>query len=612
MSLTRADLFARIQGLPPVERDEALDLAIALYESQVPTGARREPDHRRSFNGDPWKYFRDVYGWTLTPQQERCLAMVEEHDRVLIASGNNLGKTWLLSGYGGYRMDAVAAMPDEANGLEEQGGRVLLPGPDHATIFSTVYAAMLAHAEAAERRGYLMPGYRSIRSVLWRVRPGWEVEAFAPPRTARRGEKSDKRIQHSVSGRHHANQVALIEEGAGVDETVWVGVEGMCSGHGNKIVSSFQPSESAGPAYTRAERGSWHVIHLSAFDHPNVRGRAVVVGGGSVSYLVIDGKVRDQATDRGPYPGTPVEPSHRDFVYALAPKGATESGPRKDGHLGHPDGALRVYRPGPLFEAQVLGVWPSTTDDRLFSRPAIEAAMDRGRARHPPEGPPDRVGVDVAREGGDEPCAAPAWGDNAEAILRGYAEAKEIGPDDLALFLELPRLYVGPIITLPKGDGPTVAEAVVRHFPASPFQVDEGGVGASVLDHLGRVIRVQAVGVSFGAAPPTPTPGEPWSENLRTAMYVRAAMLVNLGLVDLPDDPPLKEELLAHELLHRFRVVEAVDPQTRAVKKERKPSVLLIDKDTVKARIGRSPDHADAFVLAVNERAAKRTRAAFA
>jgi hypothetical protein len=610
LPLSRADLFERIQSLPVDERDLALELALEVYGAVPDEPADqggRDADQRRAYNGDPSKYFHEILGWSLTPQQENVLELIEQEDRVLCASANNMGKTFLLAGYGVYRFDVVGALPDPTRGAEQQGGRILLPGPDRSTIFATIFASMLDHATAAERRGFPMPGYRSDKSVLWRVRQGWEVEAFAPPK------RKDRTIAHTVSGRHHVNQVALIEEGAGVEEPVWAGAEGMCSGAGNKIISLFNPDVPAGPAYVRAERGAWSVIHLSAFDHPNVQRRSIVVPG-AVDFKVVDGKVRSQCMDRGPFPITKPEAGHRDFVYALAQRSAPETGPRSDGHLGHPAGELRVYRPGPLFETQVLGQWPSSVDNRLFSRAALDAGMARWRARPMPETPPDRVGVDPAREGSDNACAAPAWGMSAEQLLRAWAEAQESDEAE-ALSEELregSRMYVGVIVSLPKGDGPTLANNVAAHFPeAGVFNVDEGGVGASAYDHMARVIGLPAVAVSFGASPPDPTPGEQWSENMRTALYVRAAMLSNLGLIDTPDSPALREELMAHELVHRYRVVEEQDQKTRLMRKVRKPSVLLIDKDTVKERIGRSPDLADAYVLAVNEPAPRKRRMVF-
>lgn len=573
----------------PSPLEEARRAALSgLRGAGRPVVRRRRPEERRRYAQDPPAYMRDVLGLFLTSQQDEALEAMHRETRLLIPSGNNVGKTFLLGAYATFTMDAVAALPDEENGLPEQGARVLLPGPDAATIQATVYAEMLAHARRAERRGFAMPGRRSEDSVLWRVSPAWEVEAFSPPK------RVGQAVAHTASGRHHRNQVALIEEGQGVEERLWRAVEGMCSSEGNKIISSFNPTEANGPAFQRARGGSYRVLHLSSLDHPNVRGRSVVIPA-AVDFRVIDARVRE-CRDRGGYPAVRPDATHGEFLYALPPTGASERGPRQDGVLGHPDGEVRVYRPTPAFEAQVMGQWPRTSDLGLFNPGAWDAAVQRWLEAPEPAGLPDQVGVDAAREGEDETCYAPRWGEGADVLLRAYFLAEdEENPELLEQLRRDRRITVGDIRVAPKGRGPEVAEEIAKAYSLSPWAVDEGGVGASVLDHAAMVLGVDATGVSFAARAPERLPGEPWCENTRAALYVRAAMLIDRGLVDAPDDPLLREEILAHELVHGARVVQ--DSVTG--KKERKPTVRILEKHEIKRKIGRSPDRADAFVLSL-------------
>lgn len=601
MALTREEIARRIMRLPPGERDAAIRAARKLYGGRLPDDAPKEPGidrvrdpaHRRRYAGDPFGYLRDILGYRLTPDQETALALIEAEDRVLVPSANNTGKSWLLAAYALYRFDAVAALPNDDLALEEQGAQILLPGPDHSTIYSTIYSAILEHAARAEQRGFAMPGRRSENSVLWRVRPRWFFEAFSPD--VRVGQE----VSHAASGRHHRNQLAIIEEGQGVPEAVWRAAEGMCSGDGNKIVSAFNPTEPIGPAYKRAKGAGYRVFAMSALRHPNVVQRNAAIPD-AISYKVIDQRVTNECRDMGKASDTIPDAQELDFVYALPPSASDATpGGRADGIPGHPAGVPRVYRPGPTFAAQVLGQWPRSTRSSLFSVRALEEAMERwdeGRSRSPM---PDCVGVDPAREGDDTSTYLPRWGADAEELLRAYAEAVKQGPAAVATIRETRRQYLGECITAPSGDGPSVALHIMQRFALATFAIDEGGVGASVLDHMVRVLGARATGVSFSAAPLPPTPGESYAENFRTMLYVRAALLVAAGLVDIPPDARLREELLAHETLPRARVVTVLD-SSGIERKERKESVLLIEKDEIKKRLGRSPDRSDAFVLAVN------------
>jgi hypothetical protein len=550
---------------------------------------KRSPAARREYAGHPQKYIRDVLGYKLTPQQEEALELCEQYDRVLLPSANNAGKTFLLGCYGIYRFDAFAALKDEDRGLNEQGAQILLPGPDHNTVFNTLYNTILEQASRAESRGYEMPGDRSERSVHWRVRPRWHFEAFSP--SFRTGQE----VAHSASGRHHINQVALIEEGQGVVEALWKAVEGMCSSDGNKIISAFNPTEPAGPAFQRALRGGYFVYHLSAFDHPNVNGRQVFIPD-AISYKVVDHRVRVECRDRGPLKDVPLDEDMGDFVYALPPKlDSKEDGPRKDGHLGHPNGDLRIYRPSPQFEAQVLGQWPKTGNTGLFDPGSWDKSSLRWLDNEDPDEIPDCVGVDVARTGDDESIASEMWGEEPNSLLREWFEALQLQDEKVKHdMLQYRRIRVGRLVALPRGDGVVVAEAIAEKWPESPLQIDESGVGASVLDHLTHVLDKDAIGISFAAAVNEELPGEMIFENARVAMYARAADLVRIGLVDVPDDPLLREEIMVQELKFGSRVIKLSKK-----KKERKVSVRLIEKDEIRKLIGRSPDRADAFCISL-------------
>lgn len=560
--------------------------------------ASRTVEHRRKYAGDPWGYFFDVLGATLTKQQDEVLELLEASTRVLVPSANNQGKTFLAAGYGVYIFDAVAALPDEENGLEEQGARIILPGPDHDTVFETIYSEMLTHAARAESRGFLMPGERSDRSVLWRVRAKWNVEVLSPP------NKVGQNVSHTASGRHHRNQIAIIEEGQGVGEPLWLASEGMCSSHGNKIFSPFNPTEPTGAAYQRSRNGSYRVYVMDAFKHPNVLERKPVIPD-AVDFAVIDTRVRTDCRDRGPYPGPPIEPEFGDFVYALPPLNGDgvaipERGGRKDGIPGHRDGTPRVYRPSGAFQAQIRGQWPSSSDTGLFDAASWDAGVQRWKAGADPQKTPTRVGCDPARRGGDEIVGVPAWGENADALLRAFALAEQTGPKAVERLRETRRIRSGLPEVFPKGDGVDVAERYHARWPDSPLVVDEGGVGASPYDHLNRVLKHDVVAVAFSETPLERVPGEPYADNMRVQLYVRAAMLVARGLVDPPDDAQLREEVLATDLLPGAgKIIEEFDATKKRLAKRRVQTVRLPEKDDIKKRIGRSPDRADAWVLSL-------------
>lgn len=571
--------------------DEATAVASALAAARLRlVGAEgKNLKERRAYLGDPHRYFRDRLKWALTPQQESVLDLVMRSDRVLVPAGNGVGKTFFMGGVGLYFFEIESSRYDEERGYEEQGCRLLLIGPDSKTVFSTIYSEMMAQASRAEQASFSMPGERSERSVQWVVRPMWSVESFNPPRRVK------ENVRHTVSGRHHKNQIAIVEEAQGVDEATWRAVEGMCSSRGNKIISAFNPTEPAGAVYQRAQDGGYDVLHLDAFDHPNVKQRQWVVPE-AISYLVVDDRVRTQCQNRGPIPGAVPDPEFDDFLYSLPPeRGAAEGGPRADEIRGHAGGEIRVFRPSATFQAQVRGRWPRTLESGLVNPADWDMSTARWRALPLPSAVADQVAIDLAREGGAEIVAVPRWGENPELLLRRFSKAQRAGQlAEMKRIQDVSQLYVGLPFVLQRGDGPSVARQIYRLYQRSPIVVDAAGVGASVYDHLRHVLNVSAEGLSFAASAPEPADGEPYTENLRAFMYVRMARLVQLGLVAVPSDPLLREEIMATEVIYVRKVVTTPEGNKQSVL-----SIRIQDKEEISRKLGRSPDRADAFVMSL-------------
>ena len=571
----------------------AAKLLLRRKYGRQPGHGRRDPKERALYAGRPADYFRDILGMVdllaLTRQQEDALELIESSDRVLIPSGNNLGKSFLLGAYGVYVLDALAAVPDPGEGLAEQGARVLLIGPDHPTVYGSIYTEMLSHAARAERLGHPMPGRRSGNSVLWRVRERWEVEAICPPR------EIGQSVAPGASGRHAKIQVAILEEAAGIREPLWKSVDGMCSSEGNKQLCIFNPTKETVSLSQRMKSPDWKSIRLDAFEHPNIIQQRNVVAAAK-DFRVVHEAVRT-CRDRGHHPGTPIELEFGDFIYALPASSLVEPAPREDGIPGDASGSPRVYRPVGMFEPQIRGLFPRVSSFGLVDPGAWDAAVKRWKESPDPRVAPTAVGIDCARTGDDDSIGCPRWGEDAETILRAWGMAQVDCDEKLEEeLLTTRRVRTGPLVLAPKGDGPEVAEFFAGSrlgWQRSLWLVDVGGVGSSVFDHAKKVLGMQASDVSFGSTAPPPVHEQPWCEDVRAALYILSSMMVNRGLVDVPPDPALREEMFAHEVKHGNRTVK-IDGKSMVV-----PSVRIHSKDEVKKVIGRSPDSADAWVLSL-------------
>ena len=197
------------------------------------------------------------------------------------------------------------------------------------------------------------------------------------------------------------------------------------------------------------------------------------------------------------------------------------------------------------------------------------------------------VAVDPARYGPDLTCCAVrrgpvveslhAWGrvDLSESVdrIRDVLEGAGVRPsgDWMKVLVEQP--WPEP----PRG-------VRRRAVPYGRVIVDEVGLGAGVLDRL-KELEYRILGFNGGTSP---SDGGRYL-NARAESYWRLREMLEAGEIALPPDEKLMDELIAT----RWRPT----PEGK---------IRIEAKDDLKARLGRSPDKADAVVMAVAGEVARK------
>ena len=206
----------------------------------------------------------------------------------------------------------------------------------------------------------------------------------------------------------------------------------------------------------------------------------------------------------------------------------------------------------PIFQARVLGEFPEQSEDTLIPLSAIEgAAKVSGGAVEQDDAPqPTVVAVDVARFGSDRSVILVRRGGQVKPVrtFRGLDTMKLTG---------------------------LVVDAIKEADPEDVV-VDEVGIGAGVVDRLKELgYRVDGINVGRSAHDPSRF------ANLRAEGYWNLRQLITTGEVFLPSDKELMGELAA--LKYSFNSVG---------------QLLVESKDDMRKRGVRSPDKADALMLA--------------
>lgn len=271
-------------------------------------------------------------------------------------------------------------------------------------------------------------------------------------------------------------------------------------------------------------------------------------------FAVVDGKDTEVANGEPfTFNGEVIIPSSRTFI----PSRVTDNP-----HLMTTGYVAQLQAlPEPLRRQMLYGDFDAGTEDdpmQVIPTAWVEQAMRRWKKPARLE-PMDAVGVDVARGGRDSTVIARRHG----------------------AWFDEPLVYPGSATP----DGPTVAGLVVAAArDRAPIFIDVIGVGSSPFDFLVQS-RQQVVGVNVSEASTfTDKSGRLTFRNQRSQLWwqMREALdpANNMGIA-LPPDQRLLADLCA--------------PTWRIVGK----SIAVDSRDEIVQRIGRSPDFASAYVLAL-------------
>lgn len=356
----------------------------------------------------------------------------------------------------------------------------------------------------------------------------------------------------SVQGRHGENVVLLLDEAVGISPEMFESLESLMVGDYVKVLAIYNPTDPSAYVAQLEKSAGWHTITMSAYDHPNVWTGVERLEQGR------------KATENLPFPGAinlnRFEQLLRQWSFRID---KSDYNPARDIILPSSmlQRELEFYRPGPIASARLLGRWPETSMNAVFTDFVVDNAIYNILKVEFDE--PITIGVDVARFGSDF---------SAFCVRQGgkVLELFEVnGLDTVAVtgkVIELCRKYSDRY--------ETPAQAI-------DIAVDVIGLGAGVYDNLMNAgYNAYEVNVSERA----------WTAenygNLRSELWFEVYNLflsgqVSLGNINDVTIFDLKKQLVA-PLFNYDRIGRRqIEP-----------------KDETKKRLDRSPDLADALMLA--------------
>lgn len=396
------------------------------------------------------------------------------------------------------------------------------------------------------------PTWRQVRDLLWReIRKSYKRSGFFA------GKLTETRLDfapdwyavglstnqpENFQGYHAPHLLFVVDEASGVKQPIFEAAEGFLTAAGSRTLMIGNPTQVGGEFYSafHSARALYKTIHISAFDTPAFTGE-------EVSPAV-----------------TRVLPSV-EWVERMMLKYRV---PEKDKQGGK---GTKLH---PVYEVRVLGQFPSQGERAVVPMFEVENAQARElpmpeRDLSPTSSDEERalyettwpvvVTCDPARFGDDETVIALRHGNRVRIVevVQGQDTMKTVGS-----ILRVARANTHPLYGKPV------------------LVVDEIGIGAGIIDRLKEIGEFRVVAYNASAAPAEMNKGIGGYPNARSELWFEFANEI-LPELDLDDDEDLLADLCAPEY--------TIDSQGRQV---------VEPKQETKKRLGRSPDRADACMMA--------------
>jgi hypothetical protein len=496
----------------------------------------------------PWDYPDDPIGYaenilgvrTLTEPQKDILRHLRIPPyKVLVPSGHDVGKTFALAVAVNWWFDSF------------DPGVVISTAPTERDTKQLLWTEVRLQRQ---RAGLSMP---FIGPSAPEMRTG--PEHWAVGYTARKGE--------SFQGRHRPRMFFAFDEANAIEPIFWESTRSMFDpALGHSWMAIYNPTSTTTQAYIEANSTDaagnprWHLFRLSAADHPNLQaeleGRPRPVPH-AVSLAMFEEWLKEWCE-----PVQPGDERMTDFAWPPV------EWCRRNGRTP------KLYRPGPIFQGRALGLDPDTGDG-VWS-PALFEACLKGPCPPYPVSVLPRLGIDCSTGKGEDFVGFHGrWG--AVSVLA-----------DTSNTMDAVRIFGHA-----KEHCQALADLVNQHRPRGselvkatqvPVTLDDDGTGSSVGAFLARDgYTVHLVGAGTKAARDDLYPRR------RDELWFAAAEKARKGGVYLGR--------LEQEPLRRLRqqlLAVAWDMDAKGRRQVEK-------KDVTKKKIGRSPDDADAFLLAHHE-----------
>lgn len=517
-----------------------------LVELSIESLAKKFEQH--GLTDDPVRWVRTVLNEYIWSKQEEVLESVRLNRKTAVRACHGVGKSFIASRAVLWWLSTHA----------DDDALVITTAPTAAQVTGIIWQEIKkAHSRAG------LPGTVTGGSV-----PQWKVDGVIKGE----GRSPSDSNQHSFQGRHAKYLFIVVDEACGIAPLIWDGVESMATGPLNRMLAIGNPTDPNTKFRDMFKPESdWNEIHIDALKSPNMCQseldklhwddqanvmRVLQKEGIELSTEVVPDGVRENITS----------------IQWVAEKIKTWG----------VDSAL--------WKGKVRGEFPDSSDMGVIPLPWVEAAIRRWEAWDEKGRPPivgrSIVGCDVARMGEDKTCFAVRVADCITDIFT-YQHADTMVTSDVLLGR-------GRMVDL---DGREIVLPPWQTTPFMQYVVDSIGVGAGVKDRLRQYFREHPQMytpevIGFNASKGTSVVIDDFAFfNQRAYAWWRMRKLL---------DPAQNNGRGSSVMLppHDEMIRDLTTPKWTPADTGKPPKIKIESKEDIRKRLSRSPDVADAIIMA--------------
>ena len=528
------------------------------------------------YGRNPVGFCKDVLTQSLTHDVERMLNTIVENRITVAVSANATGKThgascaaiWFKKSLPNSQVITATAPPSERNLKAKLWGEIRTQIKLNPKVFKG----------------------DKINNLY--IEDGDDPKSFIQGVTIPMSGSEDER-EAKFSGIHAPNLFFVLDEGDAIPDEIYRAIESCMSGGFCRMLIMFNPKRRMGAVYRMIRDGRCAVVSMKAFDHPNVKtGDEAILGAVTREQTVkrINEWTKPLHKDESP------DGSCFEVPDFLVGKTATDD----KGTIFSPleAGMRRIEEP--QFAYMVLGEYPLQSTHQLISVDWIDDARTRWDAyvsvhgRIPPVGVRARMGLDAADLGEDYNTLCTRYGGWVDDIKRWHG----MDPQQIA----------------------KRAGLIYHEKESFIINIDATGVGAGLAPNMNYTFRLKCRNCGNVIVNPTKdTNLSPIEEEMKCKKCSHSELMevvyCNAKRIMVASKPTEKTEMgeftqLRDQLWWSVREWLRADsgsmlpPNERLVEELSIPEyeirngkIKVIDKEKMRAELGRSPDDADALCL---------------